>query len=198
MSIVEVTQEIKDHLSKSNFSMSFLDNCLNSKFLSIHMVEKKIVGLGFVGGILNSYGIEIIKEFRGKGLGKKLLNEIIDECKIRKISFLTGVFKPSNAASISIHTKVGFVPIFSFYYNENEGREIIVILPFNKKGIMLMQTLRIFNTKIGNFFFAVIFKICNPLLKNLIAFTGSKMSKMDFNSSIKNFNKVQVILNEIT
>ena len=85
MVIVNVTNQLKKELRESNFSPLFLENCLNSKFLSIEKNEKKIVGACFVGGTFNSNGIEIIKEFQGMGLGKKLLDEIISECQKRKI-----------------------------------------------------------------------------------------------------------------
>lgn len=189
--IVQVNEEIKAKLKKSGFSQNFLDNCLNSKFLAIEEKNSMIIGGCFVGGLLNSNGIEILEEFRGKGLGKKFLKEILDECKERKISFLTGVFKPSNAVSIKMHTQIGYTPLFTFFYNPTEGKEIIVMLTFNKKGFFLMKLFRIFNTKVGNFLFAVLFKSFHPFLKNLIAFSSNIMPQMDFSYSVNNFEKVE-------
>ena len=190
MTIVKVTDEIKEKLLSSSFSKRFLDNCFNSNFLAIELNNKKIIGVGFVGGILNSYGIEIIEEFRGKGIGKKLLNEINDKCKKEKFSFLTGVFKPSNTNSVKMHMRVGYVPLFTFYYNETEGAEIPVILPFNKKGLFLIKIFKIFNTKFGNFLFALILSLLRPFLKNLIAFSNDEVPKLDFKYSIASFEKV--------
>lgn len=197
MTIVKVTNELKEYLKKGRFNSVFLDNCLNSKFLAIEKINQEIVGASFVGGLLNSNGIEILGEFRGKGLGKKLLEEIMSECKRRKISFLTGVFKPNNTISIKTHIKIGYVPLFTIFYNKKEGREIVVFLPFDKKGTILMNMLRIFNTRFGNIVFALLLRILQPLLKDLIAFSGSMMPKIDLLYSLQNFEKVQKTLAEI-
>ena len=190
MTIVKVTDEIKEKLLSSNFSKRFLDNCFNSNFLAIELNNKKIIGVGFVGGILNSYGIEIIEEFRGKGIGKKLLNEINNKCKKEKFSFLTGVFKPTNTNSVKMHMKVGYVPLFTFYYNKIEGAEIPVILPFNKKGLFLIKLFKICNTRFGNFLFALILSFLQPFLKNLITFSNNEMPKLDLKYCMTNFEKV--------
>jgi len=190
MTIVKVTDEIKEKLLSSNFSKRFLDNCFNSNFLAIELNNKKIIGVGFVGGILNSYGIEIIEEFRGKGIGKKLLNEINNKCKKEKFSFLTGVFKHNNTNSVKMHMKVVYVPLFTFYYNKIESAEIPVILPFNKKGLFLIKLFKICNTRFGNFLFALILSFLQPFLKNLIAFSNNEMPKLDLKYCMTNFEKV--------
>lgn len=198
MTIVKVTKDIKELLKKSSFTPLFLDNCLNSKFLAIEKDQDKIMGVCFVGGILNSNGIEIKEEFRGEGIGKKLLSEIITECKKRDMSFMTGVFKPTNIVSIKTHMKIGYLPLFTFHYNKEEGKEIVVILPFNKKGHTLMNLLKIFNTRIGNTIFAITLILLRPVLKNLIAFSNDKMPKIDFLYSIRNFEKVELTMKSIT
>lgn len=194
MTIVSLNDDIKKELLSSNFSKRFLDNCLNSKFLSVEINDKKIIGVGFVGGILNSYGVEIISEFRGKGIGKKLLHEINTECQKQKFSFLTGVFKPTNTNSVKMHMNVGYIPLFTFYYNKTEGAEIPVILPFNKKGLFLIKIFKIFNTKSGNFLFALILWMLRPFLKNLIAFSNNEIPKLDFKYCMNNFEKVTTTL----
>ena len=194
MTVVNVTNNIKKKLLESNFSTRFLDNCLNSKFLSIELQDEAIVGVGFVGGMLNSYGVEIAEELRGKGIGKKLLSEIIDESKKRKFSYLTGVFKPSNTNSVKLHMNLGFVPLFTFYFNKTEGAEIPILVPFNKKGSFLISVSRIFNTKLGNLLFGFILSFLKPLLKNLIAFSNDEFPKLDLKYSTKNFEKINETL----
>ena len=146
---------------------------------------------------MNVNGIEILKEFRGKGIGKKLLSEILAECKKENISFLSGVFKPSNITSIKAHTKIGYKPVFTCHYNKEEGKEIVVILPFNKKGLFMKNFMRIFNTRIGNATFALLLYLMNPFLKYLIAFSSDTMPKIDLSYSLRNFEKVQDTLQEI-
>ena len=196
--IVNVDNDIKNLLMKnSEFSELFINNCINSKFLAIEKIHSKIIAVCFVGGILNSNGIEINEKFRGKGLGKKLVNEVMTECKNRKISMLTGVFKPTNMISIKTHIKIGYKPVFTIFYNQDEGREIIVINPLNSKGKFFFNLVRIFNTRIGNIIFSLLWISMRPILKNLIAFSGDKIPKIDFMNSIKKFEKVEKTLKNI-
>jgi len=197
MTIVDVTEDIKKKLRNSNFPPIFIENCVNSKFLAIEQENSEIVGINFVGGLLNATGIEINEKFRGKGLSKKLLDETLEECKKRKISFLSGVVKPTNLVSIKIHFRIGYTPIFTSNFNKIEGKEIVVILPLNKKGHMMKNLMKIFNTRLGNAVFSLLLVILRGLLKNLINFSGSEMSKIDLSYSIRNFEKVQETLKEI-
>jgi GNAT superfamily N-acetyltransferase len=197
MVIVNVTNQLKKELRESNFSPLFLENCLNSKFLSIEKNEKKIVGACFVGGTFNSNGIEIIKEFQGMGLGKKLLDEIISECQKRKISFLMGVFKPTNIISIKTHMKIGYRLLFTIFYNHQEGKEIVVILPFNSKGEFLAKFLKFFNTRIGNLIFTILFRLSQPFIKGLIAFDSRNMPQFDFDYAVSHFEKVSQTLSNM-
>ncbi len=196
MVIVNVTDELKKELKSSNFSSLFLENCLNSKFLSIEKNDTEIIAACFVGGVFNSNGIEIVKEYQGKGIGKKLLNEIISECKQRKIAFLMGVFKPTNTISIKTHIKIGYIPLFTIFYNHEEGKEVVVILPFNSKGEILTKFLKIFDTRVGNLLFTFLFNLSQPFTKKLIAFDSTNMPKLDFRFAIKNFEKVSQTLSD--
>lgn len=197
MAIVEVDEEIKDKLRKRNSSPLFLDSFLNAKFLSIQEIESEIVGVAYVGGIMNVYGIEVNKNYHGRGLWRKLFREIKNECKKRNISFLTGAIKASNVVSLKIHTKIGFHPIYTFDYNPEEGKEIVIFLPLNKKGIYLMKILTIFDSKIGNVFFSIFLKLLRNFFANSLSFTNKTMPDVDFSHSIKNFEKVEVTLETI-
>lgn len=197
MAIVEINSEIIQELKEIELSKGILDNCLNSKFLAIKKENKKIIGVCFVAGMLNNEGIEILKEFRGKGFSKILLNEVLDECKKQKIPFLTTAFKPTNKPSVKIHIEVGYIPIFTFNYNKLEGQEIVVILPLSKSGECFMKIIKICNTKIGNAFFAIIMKGFSPIMNRLLAFTDEETPKIDIINSIKNFEKIQDTLKKI-
>ena len=197
MVIVEVDEKLKSKLKNVNLSSGILDNCLNSKFVAIQEHDSKIVGACFVGGLLNNQGIEILEEFRGKGLSKKLLDEMVGECKRRKISFITGAFKPTNIPSIRTHVKIGYRAVFTFHYNKTEGKEIVVMLPFNKKGEFLFKLAKGFDTRLGNMFFAIFLKVTRPILKNLLAFSGEIVPRVDFLYSVRSFEKVQKTLDEI-
>lgn len=197
MTIISINNEIKELLLNTNFSQEFLDNCFHAKFLSIQQVDSKIVGAAFVGGILNFYGIELDEEFFGRGLWRKLIKEIFSECRQRKISYITGVYKESNLRSIKIHNTQKFIPLFTCHYNKKIGKEIVIIYPFTKKGNFMKSLLKFFNTRLGNIIFILIFVLIRPFLNKIISFSGDKMPEMDFFYSVRNFEKVNETIKNI-
>ena len=184
-------------LKQNNFSTLFLNNCHNSKFLSIHEINSKIVGVGCVGGLMNHYAIELKDEYYGRGLWRNIFNEIHTESQNRNMSFLTGVYKTTNLISIKIQTSLGFTPIFSIDYNKVEGREVVIILPFNSKGKLIKKIMKIFDTKIGNMLFSLFFILSKPILKNIIGLSSKTMSKIDLKYSLYNFEKVKAVMEKI-
>ena len=197
MVIIHINTKIKQKLKQNNFSTLFLNNCHNSKFLSIHEINSKIVGVGCVGGLMNHYAIELKDEYYGRGLWRNIFNEIHTESQNRNMSFLTGVYKTTNLISIKIQTSLGFTPIFSIDYNKVEGREVVIILPFNSKGKLIKKIMKIFDTKIGNMLFSLFFILSKPILKNIIGLSSKTMSKIDLKYSLYNFEKVKAVMEKI-
>ena len=197
MVIIHINTKIKQKLKENNFSTLFLNNCYNSKFLSIHEINSKIVGVGCVGGLMNHYAIELKDEYYGRGLWRNIFNEIHTESQNRNMSFLTGVYKTTNLISIKIQTSLGFTPIFSIDYNKVEGREVVIILPFNSKGKLIKKIMKIFDTKIGNMLFSLFFILSKPILKNIIGLSSKTMSKIDLKYSLYNFEKVKAVMEKI-
>jgi hypothetical protein len=194
MTIINVTDEVKILLKETKFSPDFIDIFMNSDFLIMQKENDSIIGAGFIGGMFHSYGLEILEEYRGKGLGKKILYETVEECKKRNFSVITGVWKQTNLAPIGMHMKIGFVPVFNLHYNEKEGREIIVIMPLNKKGQLFVKLCKIFDSKLGNLIFAIFFKLMTPFLKSLIAFSGDTISPISISSCFKNYISTKIVL----
>ncbi len=60
-----------------------------------------------------------------------------------------------------------------------------------------MKMLRMFNTRLGNFLFLLMLQSLRPFLKNLIAFSGGTMPKIDLADSIRNFEKVEKTVSEV-
>ena len=197
MVIVNISEELKKKLKEDNYSELFLNNCYNSKFLSIHEINSKIVGVGCVGGLMNHYAIELKNEYYGRGLWRNIFKEIHTESKNRNLSFLTGVYKTTNLISIKIQTSLGFTPIFSIDYSKSEGREVVIILPFNSKGKLIKNFMNIFDTKIGNILFSLFFILLKPLLKNIIGLSADTMPKIDLKYSLHNFEKVKSVMKKI-
>ena len=146
---------------------------------------------------MNHYAIELKDEYYGRGLWRNIFNEIHTESQNRNMSFLTGVYKTTNLISIKIQTSLGFTPIFSIDYNKVEGREVVIILPFNSKGKLIKKIMKIFDTKIGNMLFSLFFILSKPILKNIIGLSSKTMSKIDLKYSLYNFEKVKAVMEKI-
>jgi len=54
------------------------------------------------------HSIYIHNDYRGLGLGRKLLEELIKVSRERDVHTLVGVIDTANVASIALHTKLGF------------------------------------------------------------------------------------------
>ena len=145
----------------------------------------------------NRYEERISNDLCGR-CGKNKISEnskcICDECKKRNFSIIVGVWKQTNLAPIKMHMRIGFLPVFNLYYNEKEGREIIVVMPLNKKGRLFVKLCKIFDSKLGNLFFASFFKLLTPFLKSLIAFSGDAISPISISSCFKNHIPTKIIL----
>lgn len=190
MAVVMIEGALAQKLARAGISEGILDNCRNSKFLVVQYDGDEIMGVCFVSGFLNNAGTEVSAKYRGRGTSRALLQELLGECRRRKMSFLTGVFKPSNAPSIRAHTGVGYVPVFTFHYSRAEGKEIVTILPLNRRGALAKRLLCVFDKRVGNAAFALFIKGTRPLLKTLLGFSANVMPPIDLKYSLGNFEKV--------
>ena len=191
MPIVTVDELVRQQLIAANISPGIMDNCFNSKFLSVAYDGDRIMGVCFVTGILNNAGTEVSDEYRGRGISHALLAELVSECKKRNMHFLTGAFKPSNIASIRVHTRAGYVPVFTVHYNHDEGKEMATILPITGGGRLVRSALRLFDTRSGNALFAVLLWCSRPLMKALLGFSRDSAPIMNLSYGVKNFEKVR-------
>lgn len=48
------------------------------------------------------------KEHRGKGLGRRLLEKLLEEAEARDVHVMVGVIESSNTGSIALHEALGF------------------------------------------------------------------------------------------
>lgn len=79
-------------------------------------MENKIVGFGTYGTFRFKIGyrftvehsVYIHKDFHGKGIGKLLLQELIEIARNQKLHTMIGVIDSENIGSIAFHKKLGF------------------------------------------------------------------------------------------
>ena len=191
MVIITVDEEVRRQLVSANISKGMLDTCLNSKFLTVRYDGDGIIGICCISGILNTMGTEVAEGYRGRGLSHELLSEMLYECKRRGMSFLTGVFKTTNTSSIRTHTRIGYVPVCTVHYSPEEGKEIITILPINRKGSRLLRILAVLDTRVGNSVLGLTIWCVRPLLKSLLGFSSGVMPRIDLSYCMRNFEKVK-------
>ena len=136
MAVVRADGALIKELERAGISERILDNCRNAKFLTVLHDGGDVEGVCFVSGFLNTIGTEVAAKYRGRGISRALLEEMLDESKRRKMPFLTGAFKPANVPSIRAHTGIGCAPVFTFHYSRAEGKEIVVLLPLGRRGAL--------------------------------------------------------------
>ena len=54
------------------------------------------------------HSVYVDERFRGHGVGRTLLGALVEEARVRDLHTLVGVIDATNAASISLHRRLGF------------------------------------------------------------------------------------------
>lgn len=97
----------------------------------IAMVEGKRAG--YVGSWLTIPNAEILNmfvsdEYRGQGIGLKLLHKVIDVCEDNEIEHLTLEVRASNRYALNLYTSLGFKEeaVRKQYYGDGEDALLMV------------------------------------------------------------------------
>ena len=94
--------------------------------------------IGYIGsqsvlGEADMMNVAVSEEFRGKGIGEKLVVSLIDGLKENDVYRLTLEVRVSNTPAIKLYEKLGFIPIGrrpNYYYHPKEdalimGKELL-------------------------------------------------------------------------
>ncbi len=99
-----------DRLSRKSFQWMLTKA---HAILQVAVVDKKIIGYGLV--LLNTgtrlarlYSIAVSKSHQGIGLGKTILESLIDKAEEEDFVYLRLEVKPDNVAAIGLYEKMGF------------------------------------------------------------------------------------------
>lgn len=187
MRVIEVDLQIIDRLRKDGLStkMKSLEFC---KFLIIEEENGKIIGVSGIGGLVNNHSIIINEQYRGKGLGLRLLKENIEEAKRRGYNYITSARNPKNIAMKRLHDACNFKPLFRIKYSPEITSEA-QILALNLKGQIIQKLLGLFNTKIGFMVLAALLKLIKPRFENILTLSGDEFGEPDFKYIISHFEK---------
>ncbi len=67
------------------------------------------IGMHHVSGECYITNVAVFPQYRGQGLAKALVGQLVDWALEHKCSFITLEVRPSNIAAISLYEKLGFV-----------------------------------------------------------------------------------------
>lgn len=86
-----------------------------------------------IAGEGNINNVAIARSFRGQGLGKRLMQALIADCKQRGGTAMTLEVRESNVAAIALYQKLGFhiAGVRPHYYEDNQENALIMWLYFN-------------------------------------------------------------------
>ena len=188
MNTANTTQDIINQLRKFNISTE-MKSLESSDWIVYETINNEIVGASGLGGIFHTSSINIHEKFRGKGYGKKIQKELVNEARKRNYSFVTVFVDPRNDSSIKMHDELGYKTMFRIHYSKDIIQDIKIII-FKKRGFIVKKFLRCFNTKIGVFLLACILKISRSLFKKMIAYDEKVVPIPDIKQIINNFEKI--------
>ncbi|XOQ17377.1 MAG: ribosomal protein S18-alanine N-acetyltransferase [Sporanaerobacter sp.] len=115
--------------SKEAFTLEITKNML-AKYV-VAEIEGKVVGYGGIWLIIDEghvTNIAVHEKYRGLGVGKKIMEALIDICSDRNIVAMTLEVRKTNEIAKSLYTKYGFKEygIRPGYYSDNNEDAIIM------------------------------------------------------------------------
>ena len=115
--------------SKDAFTVEITKNML-AKYI-VAEVDEKIVGYGGIWLIIDEghiTNIAVIREYRGFGVGEKIIEGLIDLCSDRNIRAMTLEVRKSNEVAKKLYSKHGFKEYGirpKYYADDNEDAIIM-------------------------------------------------------------------------
>lgn len=126
--IIYPSVELKSFLIKNNINI--IDNDPFSKFI-IYLENNEIVGFLDYSVIYERAEINyifVVENYRGKKIASKLLEHMIQSCKI--CNNITLEVRKSNSIAISLYKKYGFKEVATRenYYNKEDGILMMLVV----------------------------------------------------------------------
>lgn len=116
------------------WSRSQFFDCLTEPYFAVQMLLDDEV-VGYYVGLKVSVectlmDIGIVKDIRGKGLGKELLKHFLRECNKRQAEEAWLEVRMSNTPAINLYTQMQFqeIEVRKDYYPSADGREDAIIM----------------------------------------------------------------------
>lgn len=97
--------------------IAWFNNKMEQNFpIFVAMLENEVVGFASYGTFREKIGyrftvehsVYVESDFQGKGIGKLLLQKLIETAKVQQLHIMIGCIDEANQASIDFHKKFGF------------------------------------------------------------------------------------------
>jgi L-amino acid N-acyltransferase len=99
---------------------AIFEDKLNKKFpVIVAIINKKVVGFGYYSEFrfreayryTVEHSVYVSNDFQGNGIGKLLMNKLIDLAKQQKLHTMIAVIDSENQSSITFHEQFGFTTV---------------------------------------------------------------------------------------
>ncbi|WP_084110854.1 ribosomal protein S18-alanine N-acetyltransferase [Caldanaerobius fijiensis] len=115
--------------SRESFEMEITRN--KCAYYIVAILDEKVVGYGGMWLVVDEAhitNIAVHRDYRGQGIGKKIIEGLIEEAKRRKLMAMTLEVRASNRVAIHLYEKYGFTPFGrrKGYYSDNNEDAIIM------------------------------------------------------------------------
>lgn len=130
---IENSVSLYDYNSRSvaQQTLIFEDKLLKNFPIIVALLNNKVVGFGYYSEFrfreaykfTVEHSVYVNENFKGKGIGKLLLENLIEKAKVQNIHTMIGVIDSENTNSIAFHEKMGFkivgkIPETGFKFNK--------------------------------------------------------------------------------
>lgn len=127
----ELIAEIEKHCFSTPWTAEQVRNSDDSTVFFLARVDSKVVGYGGMYFVLDEgyvTNIGVLPEFRRRGIGAKIVNELINYSREKSLSFLSLEVRVSNIAAIELYNSFDFKEVGkrkNFYHAPREDALIM-------------------------------------------------------------------------
>ena len=116
---------------ETTFRGEILNQSISFPLVIVHSLQRKVIGYIIFWKVFEDVQINNIAvhpEFRRLGIGRVVLEYVIDQVRRDGAKFITLEVRPSNTAALTLYKKLGFKPISirkGYYSNPNEDAFVL-------------------------------------------------------------------------
>jgi ribosomal-protein-alanine N-acetyltransferase len=116
---------------EATFQGEILNQSISFPLVIVHSLQRKVIGYIIFWKVFEDVQINNIAvhpEFRRLGIGRVVLEYVIDQVRRDGAKFITLEVRPSNTAALTLYKKLGFKPISirkGYYSNPNEDAFVL-------------------------------------------------------------------------